>query len=52
MNKNLKENKKTIQVTLLQITYSLPTSLATCVSAAPEVPYPGETLFHIPDIDP
>lgn len=41
-----------MQITLLQVTYySLPTSLATGVSAAPAVPFPGERLLHIPETD-
>ena len=39
-------------MTLFQVTYySLPTSLATCVSAAPAVLFPGKTLLHIPDTE-
>ena len=39
-------------MTLLQSTYySLPTSLATGVSAAPAVPFPVKRLLHFPDID-
>ena len=39
-------------MTLFQVThYSLPASLATCVSAAPAVPFPGKSLSHIPDTE-